>query len=158
MADFKYVAFTKAGKRKEGTITANDADKAAGLLHEKGLTVVQVSEGSAFGLDKLINKNIGGVPIQDKVLFFRQMAYMLSSGLPLVDGIDVLKKQARNKAMQRALKEVVDDLRGGAQLNKAMQKHKDVLDKVTVNLVRAGEESGNMDVVFERLATEFERK
>lgn len=156
--EFKYVAFTKAGQKKEGIVEAENLDKAADKIQSKGWSLVEVSEASALGIEKLLELNIGGVPIQEKVLFFRQMSYMLGSGLPLVTGLEVLYKQAKNKAMKAALKTVVSDVRGGAQLYSALKKHPKIFRNVTINLIKAGEESGKLDEVFERLATDFEKQ
>lgn len=156
--EFRYIAYTKAGKKREGTLEAKTTEAAAEALHSKGWTVISVAEASALGLDRFLALNIGGVPLKEKVLFFRQMAYMLGAGLPLVNGLEVLSKQAKNKAFKKVMKVVVSDVRAGAQLNTAMRKHREIFDKITVNLIRAGEESGKLEEVFERLAADFEKR
>jgi len=156
--EYTYSAITKGGKTKTGTIEADTPEKVADLLHDKNLTVVEIRERSVFDLSRLATINIGKVPIQDTVLFFRQMSYMLSSGLPLVNGLEVMSKQARNKMLQSAVKKIVEDVRGGAQLYLALAKHPKVFDKISISLIRAGEESGNLDMVFDRLATDYEKR
>lgn len=158
MMEYKYSAITKGGKKKEGTVESDSAEKVADLLHEKGLTVVEIREASVFDVSRLAAVNIGKVPLQDLVLFFRQMSYMLSSGLPLVNGLEVISKQARNKALQAAVVKLTEDVRGGAQLYLAMSKHPKIFDKISISLIRAGEESGNLDLVFDRLATDYEKR
>lgn len=156
--EYKYSAITKGGKKKEGTIESESAEKVADLLHEKGLTVIEIRETTAFDFSRLASINIGNVPLQDLVLFFRQMSYMLGSGLPLVNGLEVIGKQARNKALKEAVKKLTEDVRGGAQLNLAMSKHPKIFDKISISLVRAGEESGNLDLIFDRVATDYEKR
>lgn len=158
MMEYKYTAITKGGKKKEGTIESDSAEKVASLLHDKDLTVVEIRESSVFDLSRLASINIGSAPLQDLVLFFRQMSYMLSSGLPLVNGLEVISKQARNKALKEAVKKIVEDVRGGAQLYLAMSKHPKIFDKISISLIRAGEESGNLDLIFDRLATDYEKR
>lgn len=156
--EFRYLAFTKSGKKKTGTIEAENIDKAAKILQEKDWKIVELVEASPFDFQKLLEINIGGVPLADTVIFFRQMSYMLGAGLPLINALSLLKTQARNRMMKKALACVEKEVRGGAQLSLAMGKHPKVFDKVAINLIKAGEESGNLDVVFDRLATDYEKK
>jgi len=155
---FKYLAFTQDGKKKQGIVEAENMDKAAAILQEKGLKVVEVVESEPLGIEKILEMNIGGVPINETIHFFRQMSYMLGAGLPITSALRLVVRQTKNKPMKSAVREVEKEVKGGSSLYQAMLKHPKIFDKVAVNLIKAGEESGNIDVVFDRLATDYEKK
>ncbi len=157
MKKFRYSARTKDGTIKRGELEADSRTEVVQSLQEQDLLVVNVEEKiSAFGSLKEIN--IGGVPIDDKVVFMRQLATMMSSGLPLTQALEILQAQASNPLFKRVLKEVLDDVEGGSSLSAAFKKHPGVFDDIVLNLIKAGEDSGKLEEVFLRLADELEHQ
>lgn len=158
MAKYRYSARTKEGKLKRGELEAPSKSQVVDFLHERGLVVVNVEERIRFGFEKLFETNIGGVPLNEKVVFMRQLATMVGAGLPLTQSLEILGSQARNKAFKKAIQMIVDDVSGGSGLSDSMARQEGIFDDITINLIRAGEESGNLEEVFLRLADDMEKK
>jgi type IV pilus assembly protein PilC len=159
MKKFKYFARNQEGKEVKGVVEARDASAVADVLHDRGLIVVDVKEEMKFDLERLNEINIGGVPMQDKVVFMRQLATMISAGLAITKALEILKQQATNPYFQRVLIDVLESVQGGMSLAESFRNQsEDVFDDITLNLIQAGEESGNLDKILERLATEMEEQ
>jgi type IV pilus assembly protein PilC len=159
MKKFKYFARNQEGKEMKGVVEARDASAVADVLHDRGLIVVDVKEEMKFDLERLNEINIGGVPMQDKVVFMRQLATMISAGLAITKALEILKQQATNPYFQRVLIDVLESVQGGMSLAESFRNQsEDVFDDITLNLIQAGEESGNLDKILERLATEMEEQ
>jgi len=158
MKKFKYSARDPKGKVVEGELEARDAQAVADILHDKGLIVVSVKEGLGIDLQRLNEINIGGVPMKDKVVFMRQMATMVGAGLPLTRALEIMVQQASNPLFGRVLKNVLDSVQSGKTLADSFRAEEDVFDDITINLIEAGEESGNLENILEKLAVELEEK
>ena len=156
MKKFKYSARDTSGKIVSGDMEAKDAGAVTDILHDRGLIIVTIKE--AFGLDweRLAEINIGGVPMKDKVVFMRQMATMVGAGLPLTRALEIMVQQASNPMFKRVLKEVLSSVQSGKSFADSFREQSDVFDPITLNLIEAGEESGNLETILERLATELE--
>jgi type IV pilus assembly protein PilC len=159
MKKFKYLARDNTGKNIDGVIEARDTSAVADVLHDRGLIVVDIREEMKFDLQNLNQINIGGVPMKEKVVFMRQLSTMVSAGLPLTKALEILRQQAVNPYFKRVLEDVSESVQGGFSLSDSFRNQsEDVFDDVTMNLIEAGEESGNLDVILGRLATELEEK
>lgn len=158
MKKFKYSARDATGKPVEGEIEAKDPQDVADMLHDRGLLVVSVKEATGINLERLNEINIGGVPMKEKVVFMRQMATMVGAGLPLSRSLEIMTQQVSNPQFKKVLKNVLDSVQSGKTLADSFRAEEEVFDNITVNLIEAGEESGNLDIVLERLATELEEK
>jgi len=158
MKIFKYQARTKEGAVIKGKLETKKRSDAVEILHGKGYTVVTVEEDIAVGLVNFSEINIGGIPVKEIVIFMRQFATMISAGLPVTQALRILIEQAKNPKFKRALKEVLADVEGGVSMADALKKTDGVFDEITINLVEAGEKSGNLEDVLERLAIELEKK
>jgi type IV pilus assembly protein PilC len=158
MARFKYSARDKDGKEVKSDIEARDSAAVADILHDRGLIVVSIKEVGAFDLSRLQEINIGGVPMKEKVVFMRQMATMIGAGLPLNRALEIMVEQATNPKFKKVLKDVSDSVQSGKSLSTAFREQDDVFDSITLNLIEAGEESGNLEIILGKLATELEEK
>lgn len=159
MKKYKYLARDNTGKDVNGIIEARDTSAVADVLHDRGLIVVDIREDMKFDLQNLNQINIGGVPMKEKVVFMRQLSTMISAGLPLTKALEILRQQAVNPYFKRVLEDVSESVQGGFSLSDSFRNQsEDVFDEVTMNLIEAGEESGNLDVILGRLATELEEK
>ena len=158
MGKFKYSARDKEGKVIEGEIEAKDVQSVADMLHDKGLVVVSVKEGLGIDWQRLSEINIGGVPMKDKVVFMRQMATMVGAGLPLTRSLEIMVQQAENPLFKRVLSNVLSSIQSGKTLADSFREEEDVFDDITINLIEAGEESGNLEIILEKLAVELEEK
>ncbi len=160
MTTFKYAAKDPAGKTVEGTIQANDKNEAVAELRKKNLTAMRVDEAGAMATRKANNKSSGGglfkvTPKANKtelVIFTRQLATMIGAGLALLESLEVLGDQAESPGLKLTCQTLVAEVRGGSDLSAAMEKCPKAFDDLYVSMVRAGEVSGQMDIILDRLA------
>lgn len=155
MTTFKYAAKGPGGKTVEGTINAADRNEAVNELRKQNLVVVRVDEAGATK-----RKSGGGGLFKQKatasrtelVIFTRQLATMIGAGLALLESLEVLGDQAESPGMRMTIHKLVSEVRGGSDLSAAMESCPKAFDELYVAMVRAGEVSGQMDVILERLA------
>lgn len=169
MPEYRYQAKDEAGKAINGTITAIDENTAVNMLRRQNLVVTSLKEakkggGAAKGgggLATLLSGDIstlfGGKPTprvssQDMVVFTRQLATMLSAGIPLMECLEILQEQAEDKGFEYCLGEVVSDVRSGSDLSESLKKHPKVFTRIYVNMIKAGEASGQLEEILNRLA------
>ncbi len=180
MAKFQYIALDGAGQEKRGTIEAGDRASAIAAIRANGLFPSAIGEvkgvaapakkgaapakGAAKkGLgSKQINIKMpkflmGRVKQKDLTGFTRQLATLVNAGLPLMRCIDVLKKQKMAPAMMDCLNGISEGIAGGATFSESLTAYPKVFDNLYVNMVKAGEAGGVLEVVLNRLA-EFAEK
>lgn len=148
MAQFTYVGVTASGKQVKGEIQAANKNEVISLLRKKKLRPVSIK---AKGLDLKLSFG-SGVKLTDLSRFTRQFAAMTSAGLPLVQCLDILAAQTENKILAAAVKQISGDIQGGSTLADALRKHQKIFNNLYSNMVAAGEASGNLDGVLNRLA------
>jgi type IV pilus assembly protein PilC len=158
MKKYKYSARDKNGKVIEGEQEARDINSITDNLHERGLIIVKIQESNAIDWERLSEVNIGGIPMKEKVVFMRQMATMIGAGLPLTRALEIMVQQSENLMFKRVLGEVLASVQAGKSLSTSFKEQKEVFDEVTLNLIDAGEQSGKLQVILDRLATELEEK
>jgi type IV pilus assembly protein PilC len=154
MATFNYSARTLAGDLQNGTIELPSRDEVVGYLRKQRLIPVKVEEAKAKGVSLKFGT---GVQTRDIVIFTRQFATMINSGLPLVQSLDILAKQSENKDLQKVIEAVLYDVESGNTLADAMKKHDKVFPDLYTNMVAAGEAGGILDTILLRLATFLEK-
>jgi len=156
MPTFAYEARERGGKKQKGTLEASTRVTAISELKKQGLLVLNIKEQKQSVLQKDISI---GRPIknQDFVIFLRQFATLIRAGVGLVESIHTLAEQTENKQFKKALEQIEADIRGGIQLSEAAAKHRRIFEPLFLSMVKAGEVSGNMEVVLERLAVFYEK-
>lgn len=158
MQSFQYDAVDPTGKRARGEVEAETRSDVVDYLHERNLTVVDIREKLGFSVKELGSLQIGGVPLSEKVIFMKQLATMLSAGLPLLQALEILAGQVKNPVFRTALQRVVHDIEGGSKLSQAFAKHSDMFSEIEINVVAAGEESGNLVEMLQELAENLEKE
>lgn len=154
MAKYAYKAVDASGKTKKGTIEANSEDAAKSKLKSEGLNITEFGESK----DIEINLNIGGkVKPRELSAFCKQFASVLRAGVPIIAALDMLSAQMSNKNMQKALKEAETYVQKGGSLSGGFALNRKVFPDILINMVAAGEQSGKMEICFDRLATQFEK-
>lgn len=160
MTTFKYAAKKPTGQTVEGTISADDKNQAVAELRKQNLVVLKLEQqaqrtaGKSKGFS-LFNRS-PAVNSTELVLFTRQLATMVGAGLALLESIDVLGSQAETPGLRQVCEKIGSDLRGGSDLSSAMETCPRAFSPLYVSMVRAGEASGQMDVILERLADYLE--
>jgi type IV pilus assembly protein PilC len=183
MPKYSYVAMDQKGKEQKGTIEVASQNEAIGRVKEMGLfptKIVEVDKPGAKGAKKAsgntaakpaaggakkkgvsINIKIpglgGGVKAKVLTTFTRQLATLVDAGLPLLRGLRVLEKQERNVTLKNIIGELALSVEGGSTFSEALAQHPKVFNRLYVNMVKAGELGGVLEVVLNRLS-EFQEK
>ncbi|WP_160721993.1 type II secretion system F family protein [Bacillus sp. USDA818B3_A] len=158
MARFKYSGRDRRGKR-QGTINAGSKREAMLKLKEEGCRVIEITEVPETFLTKDLHLSFGNaVKLQHFVIYLRQFATLIKAGVTVVDATSILAVQTESKVLKKALLDVEQELREGNQLSDACSKHKKIFNQMFINLVKAGEISGNLDETLDRLAEHFEKQ
>lgn len=157
MPKYAYEAVTALGKKVRGNIEADDTSKAVAKLTSTGHTVISMKEANIFNSD--LNVAVGGkkVPPRDMGAYCHQFVSILSAGVPLVSCLKMMEKQSQNKVLAETTREMRISVEKGATLANAMAKHDAVFPPLFVNMVRSGEETGNIDKSFEQMAVHYEK-
>jgi type IV pilus assembly protein PilC len=150
MPVFEYTAKSLSGEEQSGTLDLASREEVAAHLRKKRLLVVRIREAKS-------RKRRGRVPTRDVVIFTRQFATMINSGLPLVQALDILAQQTENKNLSEVTRQVVYDVESGNTLADALAKHPTVFTDLFVNMVAAGEAGGILDTILLRLAVFLEK-
>lgn len=169
MAKYSYTAIDQSGKQKTGKIDAADDAEANAKLSGMGLMVSGLTKeagkaragkakakaggksgGGGFSFGKAINQ-------EGLTIFTRQLATLLQAGLPLLRSLEVMIRQEKNPAFKNILSQIADNVRSGNNLSDGLAQHPKIFDRLFVNMVRAGEAGGVLDVVLSRLARFMEK-
>jgi type IV pilus assembly protein PilC len=181
MPKYDYVALDNRGKETKGTVEVASQNEAIGRVKEMGLFPTKIVEtekgqykkssqkktrsasraGGKKGGALNINLSIPGLggKVKPKVLtaFTRQLATLVDAGLPLLRGLRVLEKQERSGVLKKVLGELALSIEGGSTFSEALAQHPKVFNRLFVNMIKAGELGGVLEVVLKRLA-EFSEK
>jgi type IV pilus assembly protein PilC len=166
MPTYKFEAMDTSGEEVKDQIEATNEEEAQQKIKQMGYFVTKLT---AVGTPKSKKKKragfkkskktfvIGGVRAKHLVLFTRQFSTLQDAGLPVLRSLRVLEHQMKPSALKNALIDVVEDVESGSTLSEAMGKHPRAFDRLYVNMVKAGEAGGALEVILQRLA-EFKEK
>ncbi len=153
-----YKAVGKDGKVLRGTIEAKDVREAVSYLHSKQLTPIDVTpQKNNLELAKLL-PFVKKTHSADLVFFTRQLSSMITSGLTLMQALNILRQQTKNEAMSKIIEQIVTEIEDGNSFSSALSKHPDVFSSIYVSLIKAAETSGVLDKVLLRLAETLEKQ
>ncbi len=154
MPVFTYSARPAAGGDiRTGEVELTSKEEVATYLHRQKMIPVAIREK-----ERSISLTIGsGVKTRDIVIFTRQFATMINSGLPLVQCLEILAEQTENERLQKTINDVLYDVESGNTLADSLGKHPKVFTRLYVNMVAAGEAGGILDTILLRLATFLEK-
>lgn len=156
MPFFDYRAKSSDGQLQRGKVEAANMESAADTLREKGLFIVSIQPVREKGLSSL-KKPMGTMKFKEVVVFTRQLAAIVEAGLTLTTGLSILLQQSTGGA-RTVIAQILNDIESGMSFSRALEKHPKVFDKSYVYLVQAGESSGSLDVVLNRLADNMEEQ
>jgi len=153
MPTFSYKTRDESGRLVSGEMAASNKDSLASKLQKLKLTVISITEKSApFSIDKFL-QSLTKVRTDDLVMFNVQLANMISSGISLPASLLTLSEQIESEKLKEAVLEVYSDIKGGQTFSDALKKHPDIFSDLFTNMTRAGEVSGNLDEILNRLAS-----
>lgn len=175
---FEYIALDARGQESRGVIEASNPNEAVGQLRQAGYfptSVVEEGKGTPVKQSKGTQKAIkaaaaprakkGGpgffvkktVKSKTLMIFTRQLATLIDAGLPLLRGLTVLAKQEKDPVLRNTINALADAVQGGSTFSESMGQHPRIFNKLYINMVKAGELGGVLELVLNRLA-EFQEK
>ncbi|MGD8277401.1 MAG: type II secretion system F family protein, partial [Gemmatimonadota bacterium] len=154
MATFTYSARTSSGDLQAGELALKSRDEVVQYLRRQRMVPIKIEQKSQQLTIPRFGKGIGNREI---VIFARQFATMINSGLPLVQSLDILAKQSENAILRKVIEQVQYDVESGHTLADAMRQHPQVFSDLFVNMVAAGEAGGILDTILLRLAVFLEK-
>src|SRR5437764_12728895 len=157
MAAFAYDAINAQGLEMSGVIHAPDLSAAREQLQARGLLPQTVAERSAAG-ERGAGSAFKKVKPKALQVFARQFATMIGAGVSVVAALVTLEEQTTDKYLAEVLADVRSDVEGGVILSKALARHPKVFNRLFVAMVEAGESSGTLDVVLDRVAVQIEKE
>ena len=156
MPSYGYEAISRSGSKKKGSITAPDAQQARLQLLAEGLTPIEIKEQSLLTKDIEISF-LEGVKARDLSVFCHQFVSVIDAGVPVAEALNLLGQQTENKTLRKAIFRTQKEIQQGETLADAMRKQgKRIFAPMFVNMVAAGEASGNLSVSFSRMADYYE--
>lgn len=156
--EYAYVAYDQEQRLVRGTQTAASEDVADKLLSGRGYRVLTLKPLSTF-LPRFssLNTSISGVRPETVIMFSRQLALLLESGVDLVNALELLKMQSSKVRFRQILTDMIADLRRGERLSQALSHHPRVFSKVYVQSISAGERVGSVETMLRQMA-EYQEK
>jgi len=152
MAQFAYKAKDPSGKVVEGNVEAPDEKAAMARLRGQRLSVTEIKAGASVKA----GKKGGKIDNKDVVIFSRQLSTLVSSGVPIVQGLTILSEQAEAPNFRLVLNTLKSDIEAGLSIADGMKKHPNAFTELYVAMIRAGEVGGILDTILERLSAYLE--
>lgn len=158
MPQFAYKARGAGGNTMDAMIEAPDQRTAMERLRAQKLIILEINESAPGLLDSLKKYNPfqPKVGAKDVVLFSRQMSTLVSAGVALVSGLNILQEQMENPAFKVVVNKVKEDIEAGLSIADALKKHPSAFSDLYVAMIKAGEVGGILDVILERLSSYLE--
>lgn len=160
MPSYEYIAIDPTGKRVKGTIDADNVRTARQRLRGQGIYPTDIKEGidlaAARSSDVKLYFQSNRIPARELAVLTRQLATLLNAGLPLVAALQALSEQTDSPASKRTIVDVRENVEEGAALAKSLNNFPKSFPRLYVNMVAAGEASGNLDAVLDNLANYLE--
>ena len=157
MAKYKYLITDKYGKEKRGTMDAGSQEAAMTKLKNDGSIVLELSETMDVA-NASWNITIGNpVKKKDITVFCKQFYSILTAGVTVIDGLRMVQDQTENKYLRQALYNVMVNVEKGDSLAEAMEMEGKVFPSLLIHMVAAGEATGNLEVAFDRICTQFDK-
>jgi type IV pilus assembly protein PilC len=168
MAKFKYMAIDANGKQKTGTVEAENQNEANAKLSAAGLmpTKISMAGAAASSPAKKAQREKKGkkargfgkvIKTEELTTFTRQLATLLQAGLPLLRALEVMIRQEKNLRFKAVLEQIAEQVKSGNSFSDGLSQHPKIFDRLFVNMVRAGEAGGVLEVVLSRLALFMEK-
>lgn len=154
--DYQYLAYTENKKLVKGKVSAHSEQEAAGILEYGGYRVIRLKLLVPFlPMGKLFRPT--KVKLKEIVMFSRQLALLLESGIDAVSSLELLQDQTANYGLKTVIGEIVSDIRGGASLSKALSKRPNIFPQMYHRTIEVGERGGNLKLVLRQMADYMER-
>jgi len=157
MATYKYKAITNEGKPLEGIYSAKDKEEVISMLRENRYYPVNIEKAEE---EKDIRELqvFSRVKVKDIAVFCRQFYTMLNAGVTIINCLDILRQQTESKKLKHVTGQVYEEVQKGLTFSEALKNHTNVFPELLINMVEAGEVSGNLDTIMDRMAGHYEKE
>ena len=156
MPGFNYTAIDRNGKRVRSSLDASSIETAKSSLRGAGYTILDIKEQTTLNRDIEI-PFLGNPKAKDMAVFCRQFVSILRAGVSVASVLAMLGQQTSNKKLRAAIREMQADVEKGESLASSMRRHPKIFPAILVNMVSAGEASGNLEESFRQMELYFER-
>jgi type IV pilus assembly protein PilC len=153
MTIYQYTAKDYSGRSVLGVVEAPSEPEAVAILQAKSYIVLSIKQVKSKGIRTVGQK----IKLEDLVVFSRQLATMIDAGIPLVQALSILSEQAEDKILKSVVTTVKQDIEAGMSFCDALAKHPAIFSELFINMSKAGEASGMLDEVLDRLASYLEK-
>ncbi len=158
MPDFKYTALDTRGKKIKGTLSATSAANASDILKERKFFPVTINEATSKDNKEGVFDRFARINNKDFSVFCRQFYAMLNAGIPIINCLDIVQQQTLKKRFKNIIADLYEQLQKGYTFSEALKQHADIFPNIMISMVEAGEVSGNLDLIMERLSIHFEKE
>ncbi len=155
---YRYLAYDATGMERKGILQVEQEETAERLLYDQGLTIARLTKiPDSFNLAKWFPTYFGP-KTRDVIVFSNQLANLIESGVALITGLHLMAEEVNSKPLQRVLHQVVEDIRQGSSISAALAKHELVFPPIYSQMIRVGEQTGNLSEVLRQLAIHLEKE
>ncbi|MGA9348543.1 MAG: type II secretion system F family protein [Anaerolineae bacterium] len=154
---YRYVVYTKTGELVQGTINVTSEAMAEKALWRSDYIIVRLRPMRAGHALAELMPSFFGVKTRDLIVFSRQLATLIESGISILAGLQMLEEQVSSKALKRALQKVIEDVQEGETLSGAMKKHPMAFPSIYSRMIELGERMGNMEAALRQVAAYMEK-
>jgi|TARA_B100001079_G_C16407093_1_gene514239 type IV pilus assembly protein PilC len=166
MPTFEYKGITgEQNKYTDGIIDAINEDEAAYKLRNQKIIITSLVKTKGQVKEKKDSKsifsfieNFGRIKQKEVVLFSKKISTMIRAGLPVLDSLKMAKDQVKEKKLKKIINEILNDLQGGTDLSGCFEKHPKVFDNIYINMIKAGQASGKLDIFLDKLVSILEKR
>ncbi len=155
MPNFTYTAMDKAGKTTKGKLEAKSKESALQTLKDNQLYPIEVIAETKWTADLSIGAR---VTTRDLTIFCQQFEAVLKAGISVLEALHLLQEQTENKYFKGIISDLYNSVEQGEALSKSMAKHPKVFPNILINMVAAGELSGNLEIALDRMAVHFQKE
>ena len=158
MATFVYEAVDPSGRIVKNKVEADNEQVVLAKLREQQFHVVSLNEAKGGLKMRVAGSKAQKIKLQTLVVFSRQFATMIDAGIPIIKCLDILEGQTKEDSMKAVISATRKDVKGGLSLTDAIAKHPNAFSKLYINMIRAAEIGGILDVILDRLAGFLEKE
>jgi type IV pilus assembly protein PilC len=155
---YQYIACTEYGEIVKGRLTAASEDAVNDMMSYAGYRLINLKPFIPFMSMERFKGRLFPVKPMEIVLFYRQLALLLESGINIVTSIELLQEQVTNHSLKKAMQEILADLRGGDQLSVAMSRHPDIFNALSCRTLSIGEQTGGLETMLRQIADYMEKE
>jgi general secretion pathway protein F len=153
MAEFSYKATTLSGQTVEGSMEGKDESAVVQSLHQLGYIPIRIlparEKGEGSRILDLLPQRVG---IKHLLVFTQELSTLVSAGLPLDRSLSILRTLTENRKLREIIRDLLSRIEGGSSLAEALAQHPRVFSRLYVNMIKAGESGGFLEVILSRLA------